>query len=143
VKQNRKKHHHPEHRPYDERARDGDPVEERVQQQPDQRARPGDGFHSMRLFAEVKVRRDRVLGQVHRQVAGEHQPRRRRSAAQKGFGQDLGNRHRQHEPRPECHRMLDHEQARLGAPQAHAKRHPQMWRVAPKGLVDPGMPVVE
>jgi hypothetical protein len=54
---------------------DGDAVEERVGQQPDEREHTDPARHhgvGMRLLAEVEVRRQRVLREVDDQVADEH-----------------------------------------------------------------------
>ena len=54
------------------RACDCHSVEERMQQEADQRGCAGDGTNRVCFLAKVKVGRERVLCEMHRQVSGEH-----------------------------------------------------------------------
>src|SRR4051812_47416539 len=55
----------------------------------------------MRLFAEVKMRSERVLEEMHHQVAEQHVHRRARAGERGAFGDHLQQRRRQHEARAE------------------------------------------
>jgi hypothetical protein len=59
------------------------------------------------LHPEVEMRRHGMLGEVHGEVSAQHEQRRPGPAARERLGEELRDRHGQHEPRPERHRMLD------------------------------------
>ena len=90
-------------------ARNGHTIEERVQQEAYERGCAGDRTDRVCLFAEVKVRREGVLREMHRQVSCKNQNGRRRCAtAQERLRQELDDGNRQHETGAERKQMFDH-----------------------------------
>ena len=65
VQQDREEHQNSERTAHGEAARDRDTVDERVQQEPGERGPAHGRRHRMLFFAEVKVRRERVLSEMH------------------------------------------------------------------------------
>ena len=90
---------HAERRRDHEARGDRHAVEERVDAEPEERQVAGRGAQQrlrVDLFAEVEVRRDRVLEEVHAEVADQDEEERVRDL--RAFGQHAHERGRQHEP---------------------------------------------
>ena len=107
MKEDRDEHHDTERRPHEKGAGDGHAVEKGVQQQAHQGRCAGHPVDGVRLLTEVEVGREGMLREVHREIAREHQAGGRRARASERLGEQLHQRHRQHEPRPERHEVLD------------------------------------
>ncbi len=86
MQKDRDEDHDAELVPHEKRTRDRDAVEERVQQESDQRRRAGHGADGVGLLPEMKVRRDGVLREVHGQIADQHQGGRDVAAARQRSG---------------------------------------------------------
>src|SRR5437867_9542441 len=85
MKEDRDEHHHAERRAHEKRAGDGDGINKGVQQQPHERRGARHPIDGVGLLAEVKVRRQGVLREMHSEVARQHQRRRRRARARERF----------------------------------------------------------
>src|SRR5205809_582065 len=75
----------------------------------------------MGLFSEMKMRCDRVLSQVHGEIANENERGSYGSTARERLGQQFDDRHRQHESRAKCEEVFDnlqlqHRPSRYGEP---------------------------
>ena len=71
---------------------------------------PARGAHPVGFLAEVEVRREHVLGQVHREVPDQHVERLGRRVTQH-LGHHAQQRDREHEPGAEREAGVDHPQA--------------------------------
>ena len=118
-------HDQAERRPHQEGAGDRDAVEERMQQQADERRRARQPVHRVRLLTEVKVRRERVLGEVHGEITGQHEGRRGAPRARERLRKQLHDRHGQHEARTEGDEVLDDGEAARRPPR-HRERADQV-----------------
>ena len=61
----------------------------------------------MRFLAEMEVSNERVLREVHEQESREDEQRAAFSVACDGLGNEIGERHAQHEPRREGDEQLE------------------------------------
>ena len=97
VEQDREEHQNSERVAHGETACDRHAVDECVQQQPAQRGPTHRLSDRVLFFAEVKVRRERVLGEMHEQIAEQHNECGVRSAFFDGVRDEVEQTHRDHE----------------------------------------------
>ena len=100
-----------------ETARHGDAVHEGVQQQADQRGDADCLAHVVRLLAEMKVRADDVLRDVHGDVSPQCHERGNMPPSAQRFGEQVDHRDGDHESRREGEHAV--ERALAPAPAAH------------------------
>ncbi len=97
VQHDREEHQNSERVAHGEATRDRDAVDESVQQQPCKRGPAHCLSDRVLFFAKVKVRRQRVLGEMHEEVAHEHHECGARSPFLDRVRDEVEQTHRDHE----------------------------------------------